>query len=312
MSASRTSAARKTATSAPRAAPPRPPAKVALVEPADLTAPRPGRSNSHDFTASVSLSARPFCLTRPAAAPPSMPPAPADNLVRSSQDLAVRLGQMPIELAAPMLAAALPALDTAALLALVKSTGEAHHAVIAKRKRLDWRVVKAIIRAGHEIAVLALAENPGVAFDEDDRAAMSAHAETMIMVRGALLNRPGFVFATEKTRLNIDDGLGHANLRLVKLARAGRHAVFIRDCARRLHIAAPALASALSTSTDVSLALLTCALGMDRAVFTHLMALWHAHHGLPHHADAPHRPLLLSIFALDPADAQRKLSAGLS
>jgi hypothetical protein len=277
-----------------------------------LTAPRPSRSHARDFTASIYLAARPFCLTRPADAPRSMPPAPADNLVRSPQDLVVKLGQMPIELAAPMLRADLAALDTAALLALVKSTGEAHHAIIAKRKRLDWRVVKAIIRAGHEIALLALAENPGAVFDEDDRAAMSRHAETMIMVRGALLARPGFVFTAEKTRLNADDGLGHANLRLVKLARAGRHAVFIRDSARRLHVAAPALASALSTSTDVSLALVTCALGMDQAVFIHLLGLWHTHHGQPHSANAPHKPLLLSIFGLTPDQAQRKLAAGLA
>jgi uncharacterized protein (DUF2336 family) len=259
----------------------------------------------------VYLAAQPFCLTRPAAAPHILPPAPADNLVRSQQDLVVKLGQMPIELAAPMLRADLAALDTPALLALVKSTGEAHHAVIAKRKRLDWRVVKAIIRAGHEIAILTLAENPSVVFDDDDRAAMSAYAETMIMVRGALMRRPGFVFAAAGTRLNSDDGLGHANLRLVKLARAGRHALFVRDAARRLHLTASALAAALSLSPDVSLALVTCALGMDQAIFMHLLALWHSHHGLPHNADAPHRPLLLSVFDLTPDQAQRKLSAGL-
>ena len=318
MPASRTSTARKAP--APQAAPrlkaprPAPPAPVAVAivapEPTGLTAPRPGRVTSRDFSSSIYLAARPFCLTRPAAAPQTLAPAPADNLVRSPQDLVVKLGQMPIELAAPMLRADLAALDTPALLALVRSTGEAHHAVIAKRKRLDWRVVKAIIRAGHEIAILTLAENPGVVFDEDDRAAMSAYAETMIMVRGALLSRPGFVFAAADTRLNACDGLGHANLRLVKLARAGRHAVFIRDAARRLHMTASGLATALSLSPDVSLALTTCALGMDQAVFMHLLALWRGHHGLPHTADAPHRPLLLSIFTLKPEDAQRKLAAG--
>jgi len=311
--ASRTSAARKspTAPAQTRAKPPRSSALIAAVEPAGLTAPRPARPASRDFASTVYLAARPFCLTQPAAAPQSLPPAPADNLVRSPQDLVVKLGQMPIELAAPMLAAPLPALDTPALLALVKSTGEAHHAVIAKRKGLDWRVVKAILRAGHEIAILALAENRSAVLDEEDRAAMSAHAETMIMVRGALLNRPGFAFASAGAKLNAEDGLGHANLRLLKLARAGRHAIFIRDAARRLHLTATALASALSTSPDVSLALVTCALGMDQAVFPHLLSVWHAHHGLPHRADAPHKPLLLSVFSLTPADAQRKLAAGL-
>ena len=316
MPASRTSAARKASTpsAAPRPQASRPapaPKAVAAPEPTGLTAPRPSRPTSRDFNPTIYLAARPFCLTRPAATPDTLPSAPADNLVRSPQDLVVKLGQMPIELAAPMLRADLAALDTPALLALVKSTGEAHHAVIAKRKRLDWRVVKAIIRAGHEIAILTLAENPGVVFDEEDRAAMSTYAETMIMVRGALMGRPGFVFLPAGTRLNTGDGLGHANLRLVKLARAGRHAVFIRDAARRLHMTASGLAAALSLSPDVSLALTTCALGMDQAIFMHLLALWRGHHGLPHNADAPHRPLLLSVFTLTPDQAQRKLTAGL-
>ncbi len=277
-----------------------------------LTAPRPAEPRSRDFSPSVYLAARPFCLTRQADAPQTLPAAPADNLVRTTQDLVVRLGQMPIELAAPMLAAAMPALDTTALLALVRTTGEAHHAIIAKRRHLDWRVVKAILRAGHEIAILALAENPGLSFDTEDRAALTDFAGRMIMVRGALMGRKGFVFAPEGAKLNMDDGVDHANLRLVKLARAGRHAVFIRDAARRLHIAAGGLAAALGTAPDVSLALVTCALGMDRAVYAHLLALWHAHHDQPHNDNAPHRPLLLSIFALKPEDARRKLAASLS
>ncbi len=316
MPASRTSTARKASASPavtrtkavrPALASPEP----APSEPVGLTAPRPSRAMARDFSPSLYLAARPFCLTRPADAPSTPAPAPADNLVRSEQDLVVKLGQMPIELAAPMLRADLAALDTPALLALVKSTGEAHHAVIARRKRLDWRVVKAIIRAGHEIALLTLAENPGVVFDEEDRAAMSAYAEAMIMVRGALMSRPGFVFVTAGTRLNSADGLGHANLRLVKLARAGRHAVFVRDAARRLNMTASGLATVLGLSPDVSLALVTCALGMDQAVFVHLLAQWHSHHGQPHKTDAPHRPLLMSIFDLTPEQAQRKLAAGI-
>lgn len=324
MSASRTSAVRKSSpSSAPasqKTARQRPKAVAVDLayavppEPATgpLTAARPSQPRAQDFSPSVYMAARPYCLTRPADAPHTLPPAPADNLVRNAQDLVVRLGQMPIELAAPILAASMPALDTAALLALVKATGEAHHAVIAKRKRLDWRVVKAIIRAGHEIAVLALAENRDVIFDEDDRTAISAHAERMIMVRGALLGRPGFVFTTAATKLNMEDGAGHANLRLVKLARAGRHAIFIRDAARRLHLTATGLAAALGATPDVTLALLSCALGMDRAVFNHLLSLWHAHHGQPHRDDAPHRPLLMSIFALSADEALRKLSASIA
>jgi len=276
-----------------------------------LTAPRPAAPRGRDFSASIYLAARPFCLTRLADTPQNLVPAPGDSLIRGPRDLVVRLGQMPIELAAPMLAADLPALDAQALLALVKTTGEAHHAVIAKRRPLDWRVAKAILRAGHEIAVLALAENPDVAFDDEDRAALTAFADRMIMVRGALLGRKGFVFSTGGAKLNIDDNLGHANLRLVKLARAGRHAVFIRDAARRLDVTANGLAAALSASPDVSLALLICALGMDRAVFGHLLTLWRKRHGLGVRENGPHEGLLFSIFALSPEAARRKLAAGL-
>jgi len=314
VSASRSSAARKASQPARSgAASARKTAitETAAPEPEILSAPRPVQARHRDFSASIYLAARPFCLTRPPAAPRAPMAAPADHLVRTAQDIAVRLGQMPIELAAPMLRASLPALDAQALLTLVATTGEAHHAVIATRPGLDWRVVKAIIRAGFETALLALAENHAVAFDDEDREAMSRHAERHIMVRGALLCRPGFAFTSAMSRLNAEDGLGHANLRLVKLARAGRHAIFIRDAARRLHVAATGLAAALTASPDVSLALITCALGMDRAVYTHLLSLWRARHGLPDPADAPHKPLLLSIFALSADEAHRKLAAGL-
>jgi hypothetical protein len=277
-----------------------------------LTAPRPAPSRSADFSAIAYIAARPFCLTRSADTPQTLAAAPADNLVRGPQDLVVRLGQMPIELAAPLLRADLPALDTQALLALVKTTGEGHHAIIAKRRPLDWRVVKAILRAGHEVAVLALAENPDAAFDDEDRATLTALSDRMIMVRGALMVRKGFAFAAGGAKLNLDDNIGHANLRLVKLARAGRHAIFIRDAAHRLHVTASALAAALSTSPDVSMALLTCALGMDRAVFGHLLTLWRKRHGLPVRDNAPHQALLMSVFALGPDVAQRKLAASLT
>jgi len=318
VSASRSPAARKVAPPAPSRArsagktAPRPTlVETTAPEPAILSAPRPGQARHRDFSASIYLAARPFCLTRPSAVPQAPMAAPADHLVRTPQDIAIRLGQMPIELAAPMLRANLVALDAQALLTLVATTGEAHHAVIATRRDLDWRVVKAIIRAGFETALLALAENHTIAFDDEDRVAMSRHAERLIMVRGALLSRPGFAFASAMSKLNADDGLAHANLRLVKLARAGRHAIFIREAARRLHVAATGLAAALTASPDVSLALITCALDMDRAVFTHVLSLWRANHGLPDPADAPHKTLLLSIFALAPDEAHRKLAAGL-
>ncbi len=287
---------------------------VAPEEPAagTLSAPRPPLPCTRDFSASAYIATRSFCLTQSAQAPQTITPAPTDNLVRGPQDLVVRLGQMPIELAAPLLRADLPALDAQALLALVNTTGEGHHAIIAKRRPLDWRVVKAILRAGHEVAILALVENPDVAFDEEDRATLTTLSERMIMVRGALMARKGFVFATAGAKLNLDDNIGHANLRLVKLARAGRHAVFIRDAAKRLHVTANGLAAALSASPDVSLALLTCALGMDRAVFGHLLTLWRKRHGLPVRDNAPHQALLHSVFVLSPEIAQRKLAAGLT
>lgn len=232
-------------------------------------------------------------------------------LVRSERDLAVRLGQMPIELAAPLLLGDVAALDAAALLALVRTTGEAHQTLIARRRDLDWQVIKSLIATGNENVLLTLAENPHAVFDDDDCRAMSGHAERFIMVRGALLTRPGFTFVPEAPKLNADDGVNHSNLRLLKLARAGRHALFIREAARRLHVAAPALAATLGSSTDVTLALIVCALGMDRAVFTHILPGWRTAHGLPARADAPYRSLLLSVFSLSADDARRKLTASM-
>lgn len=276
-------------------------------QPEPLSAPRPRVNPRRDFSPQGYIAARPVCLTQPSLTP-HIPQAPADNLVRSELDLVVRLGRMPIELAAPMLAADLPALDTAALLALIHATGEAHHAVIARRKGLDWRVIKALINTGAEITLLTLAENRDAQFDADDRAALSRYAETMIMVRGALLSRPDFVFVPARQKLNADDGVGFSNLRLLKLIRGGRHGVFIREAARRLHLTAESLASALSTSSDVSLALVLRALGMDRAVFVHLLPRWRAAHGRP---ERDISRLVLSIFTLSCDDARRKLSAGL-
>ncbi|MGZ3304251.1 MAG: DUF2336 domain-containing protein [Asticcacaulis sp.] len=224
----------------------------------------------------------------------------------------MRLGQMPVELAAPLLLSDVAALDADALLALVRTTGEAHQSLIARRKGLDWRVVKALIATGNENTLLNLAENPDVVFDDDDRRAMTRLAEDFIMVRGALLSRPGFAFSPERPKLNADDGISHSNLRLLKLARAGRHGLFIREAARRLHVTANGLAASLNATSDVSLALVTCALGMDKAVFNHILPYWRASHGLPAESDAPYRPLLLSVFSLSADEARRKLTAGMA
>ena len=310
MPAARAAAPRPTEPRRPSRARRRPdtalPSIAPLPEP--LSAPRPRPVPRRDFSPQAYGAAQPLCLTQ-ASLSPHIPQAPADNLVRSEQDLVVKLGRMPIELAAPMLAADMPALDTPALLALIRATGDAHHAVIARRKALDWRVVKALIHTGAEITLLTLAENRDAQFDADDRVALSRYAETMIMVRGALLSRPGFTFVPSGQKLNADDGLGFSNLRLLKLIRAGRHGIFIREAARRLHLTAATLAEALSTSSDVSLALVLRALGMDRAVFVHLLPRWRAAHGRPER-DTSH--LVLSIFTLSRDEALRKLSAGLA
>jgi len=236
------------------------------------------------------------------------PPAP----IRTEQDLVVQLARMPIDISAPLLKARLSMLDTQALLALIAATGEAHHKLIAGRPGLDWRVIRALIRSNSDDVLLTLAENDKLEFDAEDQAALARLSESRIMLRAAILTNPRLKEARGQVKLNLEDGLSHRNLRLVKLLRAGRTAKFIVESARVMGCEATALQSFLTGTSAAPLAMTCAALDIDRAVFLSLLPHWQAANDGEPQCNAAHRPLVLSVFSL-PADiARRKVLAAIS
>ncbi len=230
-------------------------------------------------------------------------------VVRSEQDLVVQLCQMPVDLAAPLLRASLPALDTPALLALIAATGEAHHKLVAQRSGLSWRVVKTLIRSNTDDVMVALAENHTIVFDAEDQAALARLAEARPALRAAIRANPGLSAAYSCVSKNHDDGLSHNNLKLVQLLRAGQATKFVLEAARRLDVEATWLQRSLTCPSAAPLALLACAMGLDRAVFLSLLPHWQtATHG-ELHCNAAHRPLILSIFDMTAPEARRRLMA---
>lgn len=238
----------------------------------------------------------PRCETRATTAPEE-----AGLARRSDHDLVVRLCQMPADLAAPLLRSPLPALDTAALLSLLKRTGADHHALVAARRGIDWRVVKALIREGHPAALHALAGNATVEFDHEDRAALMAAAAADPVLAQALGARQGDV---ESPRPAVPPR--RDNLRLVALIRAGQRAAFRREAARRVDIDPAALDAALDTASPVPFALVLAALGFDRAAALDLLPLWRQ--DLPPLGQGQ-RALLAPLLVLDPPSARDLLQA---
>ena len=238
-------------------------------------------------------------------AAPIAQPAP----IHSEHDLVVQLCQMPVDLAAPLLRASLPALDTPALLALIAATGDAHHKIVARRADLDWRVIRALIRSNSDEVLLALAENHSLDFDSEDQAALARLSEDRVMLRAAILANPPLGLARNQVKLNADDGMSHRNLKLVRLLRHGHIVKFVVEAAHRLDCEATWLQRVLSAPTATPLAMLSCALGLDRAVFLNLLPHWQAAHAGEAECNAAHRPLILSVFALPAVEARRKLLA---
>lgn len=227
----------------------------------------------------------------------------------SDHDLIVQLGQMPVDLAAPLLRASLGALDTPALLALVAATGEAHQKIVARRDDLDWRVVKALIKSNSDEVLLALAENHALSFDDDDQAALVRLAADRVMLRAAILANPALQRIHGQLKLNTDDGLSHRNMRLVRFLRAGLTTRFVVEAAWRLDWEASSLQRVLTGPSAIPLALLSCALGLDRAVFLNLLPHWQAANNGEPLCNAAHKPMILSVFSLNPDEAGRKLAA---
>ena len=251
-------------------------------------------------------------LIHAGAPPSSLAQVDEPVIVRSEQDLVVQLCQMPIDLAAPLLRASLPALDTPALLALIAATGEAHHRLVAQRSGLSWRVVKALIRSNTDDVMVALASNHTVVFDAEDQAALARLAEARPALRAAIRANPGLSAAHGCVSKSHDEGLSHNNLKLVQLLRAGQATKFVLEAARRLEVEATGLQRSLTCPSAAPLALLACAMGLDRAVFLGLLPHWQAAtHGEPQ-CNAAHRPLILSIFDMTAVEARRRLLATLS
>lgn len=269
-----------------------------------LAAPRPAAATGRDFhIADESAVARkPLCETAETTL------VPGRDLIRTDEDLVVRLCRMPVDLAAPLLRASLPTLTPQALLALVVATGETHHLLIAGRPHLDWRVVKALLRTQSDKVLVVLVTNPTLDFDDDDQAFMARRALENPAVRAAVLSHPALAFAKAQLRLQRDEDISHSNLKLLALLRGGETAGFVREMARRLSFDMAALSQALTSASPVPLALTMCAAGLDRALFQHLLSLWQkAHSGQPYMAEGQ-RALILSVFNLSPAAARQKLA----
>jgi hypothetical protein len=232
--------------------------------------------------------------------------------IRTEQDLVVQLARMPIDISAPLLKARLSMLDTQALLALIAATGEAHHKLIAGRPGLDWRVVRALIRSNSDDVLLTLAENDKLEFDAEDQAALARLSESRIMLRAAILTNPRLKAASGQVKLNLEDGLSHRNLRLVKLLRAGRTAKFIVESANVMGCEATALQTFLMGRSAAPLAMTCRALDIDRAVFLSLLPHWQAANDGEPQCNAAHRPLVLSVFSLSADAARRKVLAAVS
>lgn len=231
----------------------------------------------------------------------------------NEEELIVRLCELPVNLSAPLLRATLPTLTPEALLALVTTTGEAHHRLIATRPALDRRVVKALLRTQADSVALALVQNPAICLDEEDQAFVARRAQNTAALRTAILENMSLPLAQSWLRGRLrewrDADAGHGNLKLIALLRGGEPAGFVRELSRRLKCDLAKLSGALNSSSAVPLGLSLRAAGFDRAAFMPLLTLWQtAYDGAPYLPESA-RPLLLSVFSLSPQEAMRKLDA---
>ena len=265
---------------------------------------RTAEAASRDFhNAGLTLVTRkPLCETL------ASPDMIAGELIRSDEDLVVRLCRLPVDLAAPLLRASLPVLTPQALLALIVATGEAHHRLVAGRPGLDWRVIKALIRTQNDGVMAALICNPALSFDDEDQLCFARRALENAEIRAAILAHEGLPAAKSQVRLQHGADTGHSNLKLIALMRGGEAAGFVREMARRLKLDTPGLGKALASESAVPLALAVCAAGLDRAVFLHILSVWQAAYEAAPQMSEGQRPLVLSVFGLTAADARRKLA----
>lgn len=269
-----------------------------------LTVARAAKAPPRDFrNAGLTLMTR-----KPLCEPLASPEQSVGEPIHSDEDLVVRLCRLPVDLAAPLLRASLPALTPQALLALITATGEAHHRLIAARPGLDWRVIKALIRTQNDGVMAALIRNPALSFDEEDQLCLARRALENAEIRTAILAHEGFPVAKAQVRLPHGADTGHSNLKLIALVRGGEAAGFVREMARRLKLDTVGLGRVLASESAVPLALAVCAAGLDRVVFLHILSVWQgSYEKAPQMADG-HRPLVLSVFGLTAVDARRRLA----
>ena len=269
----------------------------AIESPAALSMARPRAVQVDDYRSGASLGGSLGCVTR-------YPDRATRPQRWSDHDLIVRLCEMPVELAAPLLRSSLPTLDTPALLSLIRSTEAPHHRLVAARRGLDWRVVKALIATGDDETLTALVDNSTVHFDGDDLADLSRCTAGCPALRKALQSRP----ALGVTMTASDEELSQQNLKLLRLLRAGQIEGFVTDAALRLGCGMSVVHAALSTRSAVPFALLVRALAFDRAALPCLLDAWP--HKRPQGGKV--QPLLLSVFDLSADAARQKLIASMS
>ncbi len=216
---------------------------------------------------------------------------------------------MPIDLAAPLLRSNLAALDTHALLAVIATTGEAHHLLIAQRSRLEWRVIKALLKSSHDSVLIAAVENATLDFDEEDEVRLARLASDRPALVAAIRARPALRLAIRYLDLPPHDTISHDNLKLTKLLQACESERFVLEASRRVKLDPLELNRAVGVVSAVPLALLCCALGIDRAVFLSILPQWRTSRpGLAVVNDA-HRPIVMSVFTLSPEAARHRLAA---
>ncbi len=217
------------------------------------------------------------------------------GLPMSDQEVVVQLCRMPVDMAAPLLNAHIASLTPQALIAIIALTGEAHQVLIAQRPGLDARVIDALLRCPSERVLTALAANNALELRDTHRKQL----QRLAMDRPAL----AAVLATPGERIT------HSNLKLLALLRAGDVQGFVTEAAKRVSLSPILLGYSLTTPSLVPFALLICALDIDRAVFFDLAVQWQTLHHYNTDINTAYRPLLLSVFTLEPLAAAHKLAA---
>lgn len=236
-----------------------------------------------------------WCVTRPKALP--------------EHDLVLRLCQMPVELASPLLSSDISELTDDVLMAVIDESSPAHAAVIAARQRLRPRVIKALVRKGNGTAIAALLANQRVRLDEEDRENLLRLGLQDETIRKGLLARADTrAEMIRRARFNTQGaGCHDLNLRFLKAVRSGRYERALELAAPRLGLSIDALRSALSSPSALPHVLLFHALELDKAVYIHSLPQWLALCGAEVSIEQARHPLVMAAFEAPPQSAAKRL-----